>query len=300
MNADVATAHDAHRQCAPDAREEVGRHGADHVVDLHRFQQFHADRADDAADRPDDDGPVVLDHVGPRGDRDQARDGAVQAGEEIGAAEDGPRAEERHERAGRGGQVGIDQHVAHGHGVQGAAQGQLRTAVESEPPEPEDEDAQGHHQHVGRRGGLDRTVLAVFAEPGPDDDQAGQGRPAARAVDDGGAREVLESHLAEPSLAPGPRADDGIDDPGEHEDEDEERPELDSFRQRARDDGRGRGYEDHLEEPVRHGGIAQRDHFGGGALRTVDQGDLVCRRAVADREGSDVAPHVDVHEIVAE
>ena len=81
LHAQVASTHDTHGQRTPDAREEVGGHGADHVVDSNRFQQFHPDRADDAADRPDDEGPVVLHHVGSRSDRDQTRDGAVQTGE---------------------------------------------------------------------------------------------------------------------------------------------------------------------------------------------------------------------------
>ena len=56
---------------------------------------------------------------------------------------------------------------------------------------------------------------------------------------DGRSGEVLEAHRVQPAAAPCPGADDRVDECGQHQGEDEERPELDPLGQRTGDDGRG-------------------------------------------------------------
>ena len=191
--------------------------------------------------------------------------------------------------------------MAHGHGVQGAAQGQLRASVEAEPAQPQDEHSQGNQQHVGRRSGPDGAVAAELAQPGPDDEHAGQGRPAAGAVDDGGAGKVAETLGIQPAAAPGPGADYGVDDGGEHQGKQEEQPHFYPLGDGAGDYGGGGGHEDHLEEPVGHGGIAALYDVGHLVGLAAHQGDLGRGGAVQAVDFPDeVAQQLAVHELVAQ
>src|SRR3546814_1838803 len=85
--------------------------------------------------------------------------------------------------------------------------------------------AQGGQRQVGARHRVDAAVGAVLALAGTEDDGAGQRRPAAHRMDDGGTGEVGEADLREPAAAPGPGALDRVDDGGEDGREDHERPE---------------------------------------------------------------------------
>src|SRR3546814_7195837 len=66
--------------------------------------------------------------------------------------------------------------------------------------------AQGGQRQVGARHRVDAAVGAVLALAGTEDDGAGQRRPAAHRMDDGGTGEVGEADLREPAAAPGPGA----------------------------------------------------------------------------------------------
>ena len=83
-------------------------------------------------------------------------------------------------------------------------------------------------------------------------------------------------------------------------DVDEERPELHALGQGARDDRGGRRHEHHLEEPVGHRGVAARHDGLGGGLVATEQRDLVSARRVRQRERTDPAPDIDVHQVVAD
>ena len=153
-------------------------------------------------------------------------------------------------------------------------------------------------------GGVALAVPSFLelAQPGTDDEDAGQGGPATGAVHDGGTGEVLESHTVQPAAAPGPGADDGVDDGGEDQHEQEEGPELDPLGQGAGHDGRGGGDEDHLEEPVGHGGVGVvAGEDGRGVAFALDERNLLGRRSVEQLERADeVADEIAVHQVVAE
>ena len=89
-------------------------------------------------------------------------------------------------------------------------------------------------------------------------DGARERDPAADRVDHRGAGEVVEAELFKPALrrlareaAPHPVSAHGIHDRADDHRVDEVALELDAFRHRARDDGRGRGGEHGLEEEER-------------------------------------------------
>ena len=216
---------------------------------------------------------------GPRRYRDQSSESAVQSSEQVYASENWPRDEQRSHHPCGGGQIGVDQHVAHRYGRFGGAQFQHGAAVESEPPKPEDEHAERHNEDVRRRRRSRAAVASELAESRPKNHHPGQRSPAAGGVNDGRAGEVLESHLVQPSLAPGPRSHDRVDHRGQHQYKDEERPHLDALCHRARYDRRRCSHEHHLEEPVRHRGVTRVFHYapdclGGSGFVACDQRDL--------------------------
>ena len=277
----------------------MNRHRANHVVNLDDLQQLDTAGTDRAADNADYHGPEVGHDVGSGRYGNQTGQAAVEANQQVYATKHQPGQSDGGDHAGRCGQIGVHEDVAHTHRVACRAQGQLGTAVETEPAEPQDEYAQGDQYHVGRRSGSNLPVGTEFAESWADHQRAGQGSPAAGAVDDGGAGEVLETHLSEPSAAPGPRADDGIQQCGEDQGEQEETPHLHALGQRAGDDGSGGGDEDHLEEPVGHHRVAvAQDAFQSGII-SADQGDLVGGWAVQrPNHGADDRLDVVVHQVV--
>ena len=278
----------------------MGRDRPDHVVHLDHLHQLESRRAQDTADRADDDGPVVVDDIGARGYGHQSGDGPVQAGKQRHAAKNGTgNGQGRHDPRG-GCEVGVDQHVAYGHGVQGAAQRKLGPAVEAEPPKPQDEDAQGHNQHVGGRRCADAAVAPELAKPRADHNHASQCGPAARAMDDRGASEVLEPQTIEPAASPRPRAHYGVDEAGQDERDEEEGPELHALGDGAGHYGRGSRHEHHLEEPVGHCGVAAINHPRGRLALPANQGHLVRGRAVEELEGADHLADVHVHQVVAD
>ena len=79
----------------------------------------------------------------------------------------------------------------------------------------------------------------------------------------GGAREIGKAHFAQPARAPDPGPLDRIDHAGQEDDEDQERPHLDPFCQRAGNDRRRGRDEHHLEEPVGHRRVGRIGQHGG-------------------------------------
>ena len=119
-------------------------------------------------------------------------------------------------------------------------------------------------------------------------------------MDNGRTRKVLEPHLIKPAATPRPCADNGIDERGEDQRKQKERPEFDPFGQGSRyDGGRGR-HEHHLEEPVRHHGVAVLDdRFFHGRI-AFEQGDFLSGWTVEEFEGADPGPDVHIHQVVAD
>ena len=101
------------------------------------------------------------------------------------------------------------------------------------------------------RDGPGLAVLAVFADAGPQDFRAHQGRHAAHHVHGGGAGEIVEAQLGQPAAAPDPVAGDGVDDGADHQAVDQIRGELGPLRHRAGDNGGGGGAEHRLEDDER-------------------------------------------------
>ncbi len=166
----------------PDASEQMHRHRAHHVVNLDDFQELDAAGTNRAAHDADEHRPGVRKDVGAGRNGNQAGQSSVQAHQKVNAPEHQPRQRQRGKHSGRRCQVRIDQNVAHGNSVGSRTQGELRPAVESEPAEPQDEHAQGHQHNVGRWGEPGRAVPTELAQPGADDQRAGQSGPAAGAV----------------------------------------------------------------------------------------------------------------------
>src|SRR3546814_6151358 len=73
-----SAAEDADREGATDAGNQVGRDGADDVVDLQLVEQRYREDDQGAADAADDQGLAMVLQVGACGDGDEAVDGTVQ------------------------------------------------------------------------------------------------------------------------------------------------------------------------------------------------------------------------------
>ena len=143
---------------------------------------------------------------------------------------------------------------------------QLRTGVEPEPAEPQDEHAQHHEGDVVPGHGPGVAVLVVLADAGPEEDGPHQGGPAAGAVHDGGTGEVAEAGVADlqigqQTVAVPERVDHHRVDQGSHEEaEHQVGGELGPLGHGPRGDGHRGGREYHLEEEERRGAepIAER------------------------------------------
>src|SRR5690606_19847790 len=119
------------------------------------------------------------------------------------------------------------------------ADGELGSAVKTEPAHPEDEGAKRGERDGGTRHRVHTAALDVLAKTGSENDRAHQRSPAARRVHDGGAREIGEAHFAQPAATPLPGTLDRVDESGEEKREDHEGPELHTFGDRARYDRGG-------------------------------------------------------------
>src|SRR3546814_483518 len=73
-----SAAEDADREGAPDAGNQVGRDGADDVVDLQLVEQRYREDDQGAADAADAQGPAMVLQFGACGDGDEAGAGTVQ------------------------------------------------------------------------------------------------------------------------------------------------------------------------------------------------------------------------------
>ena len=82
--------------------------------------------------------------------------------------------------------------------------------VEAVPADPQDQSAQGGDGHVVTRDGLG-TAINKLADAGAKQHGAHQTSPSTNGVNDGGASEIDETELAQPTTVPLPGTGDGVD-----------------------------------------------------------------------------------------
>ena len=106
-------------------------------------------------------------------------------------------------RAGRSGQVGVDEDLGDIAGIRNRADGKLRGAVEAEPAEPQDEGTENGERDVGARHRMNGAVSGiVFARTRPENKRTGQSGPAANRVNQRRTGEVGEAHFVESQPPP--------------------------------------------------------------------------------------------------
>src|SRR3546814_4221902 len=106
---------------APDAGNQVGRDGADDVVDLQLVEQRYREDDQGAADAADDQGHAMVLQVGACGDGDEAGDGTVQRHGQVDLLVEQLRQDHGGHHAGAGGEVGVDVDDGHGRRNEGGA-----------------------------------------------------------------------------------------------------------------------------------------------------------------------------------
>ena len=160
---------------------------------------------------------------------------------------------------------------------------QRGTSVETEPAQPENEDAERDDGNVVTVNGN-----GIFSEPsqaGADDDHAGQRHPAAHGVNDGRPGKVNETEVLQPAgfsageAAPRPVAVHRVYDGGHDQRHDEIAGELHSLRDGAGHDRRGRPGESDLEDEERH------QEGAGGLGKEEIGGSEPAAHAIAEHEG---------------
>ena len=160
------------------------------------------------------------------------------------------------------------------------------SAVETEPAEPEDENAQRHSHHVVAGNGFYLSFPVVLADSGAQHPGAQTGNDTAHVVHDRTSGEVMESQTGKPAAAPGPVPADRIDQKGNSRGISAVGLEIGPLCHGSRDDGRGCRAEDRLEDhiaPERHGlwndrvpcPVKSPDH----GIQTADQ-----RRGASEHE----------------
>ncbi len=241
-----------HGERAPDAGGEMHRHGIDRVVDPEPREKIARDKADDAAARADENGVRRRHDVAVGGDGDETGENAVQRQLHVRQSVADPADADDRKPARRRRQHGVDEDE----GNRGIER-ERRAAIEAEPADPEQEHAERRHRHVVRLDAL--AVRPEAADAGTEHEDRGERDPAADGMDDGRAREVDETAALEPAgrlaaqhAAPGPVAEDGIDQHGEDGGRDRIAAKAHAFGDGARDDGGGGRTEGELEEEEGH------------------------------------------------
>ena len=169
---------------------------ADRVIDLGNLvEELDREDAEHTGHNADDGCAEGIDHIAPGGDGDQTGQRTVEGQGYIGLAVPHPGNDQRRNGSQRGGQVGVeadktggDHRVIAGHADGGAA-------VEAEPAEPQDENAQRHGGQVVAGDGARGARLVVLANAGAEHPGTQAGRDAADKVDRRGTGEVMEAEL---------------------------------------------------------------------------------------------------------
>ena len=236
---------------APRTVHAVHRDSADGVIDLGNIvEELNREDAEHTGDDADDGRAERVNDVAARGDGDQTGQRTVEGQGDIGLAVAHPGDDQRRNGSQRGGQVGVeaDQTCGNHRVIAGHADG--GAAVEAEPAEPQDKNAQSHRGQVVAGDSAGLTGLVVFADAGAEHPGAQAGRDAADEVNCGGAGKIMEAELCQPAAAPDPVAGDGVDDQADGGGVAAVGAELRALGHRAGDDGRGSGAEHSLEHRV--------------------------------------------------
>ena len=229
----------------------MDRDGAHGIVDFQNvIEEAHGDGKQQAGHDADDGGTGGRDHVASGGDGHKACQRGVESHAHVRLLVAQPGIEHGHAAGNGRGHVGVDEDQSGGdHGVV-AVHGHGGAAVETEPAEPQDEDAQRTQGEVMAQDGTGRAVLFVLADAGAQDGRADAGADAADHVDRSGTGKVMEAQLAQPAAAPDPVAGDGIDEGGDAERVDAVGDKFGPLRHGAGDDGGRGGTENRLEDKV--------------------------------------------------
>ena len=241
----------ADRQRAPAAVDAVDGDRTDRVIDLGNLvEELDREDAEHTGHNADDGCAERIDHITARGDGHKARQRAVEGQRDIRLAVPHPRDDQRRNSGQRGGKVGVEADKACGNHriIAGHADG--GAAVEAEPAEPQDENAQRHGGQVVAGDGARRARLVVLANAGAEHPGAEAGRDAADKVDRRGTCKVMEAELRQPAAAPDPVAGDGVDDQADRGGVAAVGAELCALGHRAGNDGGGGRAEHRLEHRV--------------------------------------------------
>lgn len=234
------------RERSPDSADEMHGNRADGIVHLDFVHEQHGKHDDHAADQPDQNRRAPRHAVRSRRDADESGEATVERHRQIRLFQNDAARERGADDSRRSAE-----HRRHQHerdflriGVEDAP------AVESEPAEPEQENADRRERKIVSH---DRAGDAVdeFSDARTDENRSRESRPAADAMHERRSREVVEIQIREPASAPAPRTDDRINEGDENQREQQIRIELRSSRHRAGNDGRARRGEHSLKEKVR-------------------------------------------------
>ncbi len=191
--------------------------------------------------------------------------------------------------------VGVDEDLGNSVGIGDVGYNQLRTTVEAEPAQPQDEHTQSGQRQVGARDGVDLTVGAVLALTSAQQQHTGQSSGSTGHVNHTGTGEVEEASFVQEATAPLPEALDRVDEASHDHGEDQEREQLHALGNRTGNDGHGSRNEYDLEEEVRSNRVvrcivATGEYVFNGVLGTDQHAEA--REDTAFRAG--------VHDVVAD
>ena len=193
-NAVLAVGEEANRKSAPDAVGHMYRHSADRVVDLCDIvKKLHRKNDQDAGDKTDHKGAEGSHAVTARRDGNQACKGGVEGHGDVRLAVTKPGEDHSHNCRHCCRQVGVHEGKGSMESIRAVCHGGGGAAVETEPAEPENEDAQRHSHHVVAGNGLDLSLPVIFADPGSQHPCTQTGNDAAYVVDNRASGKIMEA-----------------------------------------------------------------------------------------------------------
>src|SRR5690606_29588602 len=112
---------------------------------------------------------------------------------------------------------------------------QHRSAIESEPAQKEQKDANRRQRHAVTEDRLDLAVLRILPLTRTQNDHRSQRREPAERMHETRAGEIREAHVVKPTVTPLPRAGDRIKESDDYGSGNHEAAELDPLGDRPRD-----------------------------------------------------------------
>lgn len=246
LDEEVAATKDTDGERAPGAADAVDGDRADGIVNLDFVEEEDGDDDEDACDDTGEDGGPGWDDVSTGGDADEASENAVEGHGEVRFFEEDPGGECCGDTASGAGEGCGDE----GKGDADGLCAENGAAVEAEPAEEEEEDADSGEGHAMAEDGADFAVGEVFAIAWAEDENGCKCGVTAEGMDEGGAGKVSKAHLVEPAAAPFPGAGEGVNEAHKECGADHEGSELDALSHSTRDDGCRGGSEHGLENEI--------------------------------------------------